>query len=161
VQFIGVPFSFLFGMLAGRIGTKRSLFVGLAVYLGVTVLGFYMTTALHFWMLAVLVGMVQGGTQALSRSLFASMIPAYKSGELFGFYGVMDKFAGMFGPLVMFLVLSMTGSSRLSLLAVAGFFIVGALILSRVDVDEGRRHAREEQARARPLGARGGSTTGA
>ncbi len=151
VQFIGVPFSFLFGMLAGRIGTKRSLFVGLAVYLGVTVLGFHMTNALHFWMLAGLVGMVQGGTQALSRSLYASMIPAYKSGELFGFYGVMDKFAGMFGPLVMAAVITATGSSRMSILSVAAFFIVGALILSLVDVEEGRRVAREEQARARPM----------
>jgi MFS transporter, UMF1 family len=151
VQFVGVPFSFLFGSLAGRIGTKPSLFVGLAVYLGVTVLAFFMTTALHFWLLAGLVGMVQGGTQALSRSLYASMIPAYKSGELFGFYGVMDKFAGMVGPTVMAGVIGLTGSSRLGILSIAAFFVAGGLILALVDVDEGRRVAREAQARARPL----------
>ncbi len=151
VQFVGVPFSFAFGMLAGRIGTKRALYLGLTTYLGITVLGYFMTTALHFWMLAVLVGMVQGGTQALSRSLYASMIPAYKSGELFGFYGVMDKFAGMAGPTVMATVATATGSSRLGILSVAIFFIVGMFLLSRVDVEEGRRVAREEQARARPV----------
>ena len=151
VQFIGVPFSFLFGGLAGRIGTKNALFVGLTVYLGVTVLGFFMTSALHFWILAGLIGTVQGGTQALSRSLYSSMIPAYKSGELFGFYGVMDKFAGMVGPTVFAGVLAATGSSRSAILSIAVFFVVGAVLLAFVNVDEGRRVAREEQARARPL----------
>lgn len=150
VQFVGVPFAFVFGALAGRIGTRRALFLGLAVYLGITLLGFFMTTARDFWLLAFLVGMVQGGTQALSRSLFASMIPAYKSGELFGFYGVMDKFAGMMGPAFMALVISLTGSSRLAILSVAVFFVVGGALLLLVDVDEGRRVAREAQARARP-----------
>jgi MFS transporter, UMF1 family len=151
VQFVGVPFSFLFGMLAGRIGTKRSIFLGLLVYTGITILGFFMTSALHFWMLAGLVGMVQGGTQALSRSLYASMIPAYKSGELFGFYGVMDKFAGMVGPLVFGFVWGATGSPRLAILSIIVFFVVGAAVLYAVDEDEGRRIAREAQARARPL----------
>jgi UMF1 family MFS transporter len=149
VQFVGVPFAFAFGWLAGRIGTKRSLFVGLVVYLAITLLAFFMTSAREFWLLALMVGMVQGGTQALSRSLFSSMIPAYKSGELFGFYGVMDKFAGMAGPAVIAAVISLTGSSRLGILSVALFFVVGGAILLFVDVDEGRRVAREAQARAR------------
>jgi MFS transporter, UMF1 family len=151
VQFVGVPFSFLFGTLAGRIGTKRALFLGLLVYTLITVLGYFMTSAAHFWALALLVGMVQGGTQALSRSLYASMIPAYKSGELFGFYGVMDKFAGMMGPTVMGFVAAATGSTRLGILSVLIFFIVGAGLLFLVDEEEGRKIAREEQARARPL----------
>jgi MFS transporter, UMF1 family len=151
VQFVGVPFSFLFGTLAGRIGTKRALFLGLLVYAGITILGYFMTTALHFWALAFMVGTVQGGTQALSRSLYASMIPAYKSGELFGFYGVMDKFAGMIGPSVMGLVAAATGSTRLGILSVLAFFVVGAAVLALVDADEGRRVARDEQARVRPL----------
>ncbi len=151
VQFIGVPFSFLFGTLAGHIGTKRAIFLGLLVYTAVTVVGFFMTSALHFWILAVMVGMVQGGTQALSRSLYASMIPAYKSGELFGFYGVMDKFAGMVGPSVMGFVAAATGSSRLGILSILVFFVVGALLLWLVDEEEGRRVAREAQRRARPL----------
>jgi MFS transporter, UMF1 family len=151
VQFVGVPFSFLFGTLAGLIGTKRAIFLGLLVYTGVTVVGYFMTSALHFWILAFMVGMVQGGTQALSRSLFASMIPAYKSGELFGFYGVMDKFAGMVGPSVMGFVAAATGSSRLGILSILVFFVVGALLLWLVDEEEGRRVAREAQRRARPL----------
>lgn len=151
VQFVGVPFSFLFGMLAGRIGTKRAIFLGLLVYTGIAVLGFFMTSALHFWALAFLVGTVQGGTQALSRSLFASMIPAYKSGELFGFYGVMDKFAGMIGPTVFGAVTGLTGSGRYGILSVVLFFVVGAAVLYMVDEDEGRRVARKAQARARPL----------
>src|SRR5215208_2299989 len=91
VQFVGIPCSFLFGMLAGRIGAKRALFLGLLAYTAISVLGFYMKTAAHFYVLAGLVGMVQGGTQALSRSLFASMIPAHKSGEFFGFFSVFEK----------------------------------------------------------------------
>jgi MFS transporter, UMF1 family len=151
VQFVGVPFTFLFGALADRTGTKRALFLGLLVYTGITVLGYFMTSALHFWILAFLVGTVQGGTQALSRSLYASMIPEYKSGELFGFYGVMDKFAGMMGPTVMGFVAAATGSTRLGILSVLVFFVVGGALLYAVDVDAGRRVARDEQARARPL----------
>jgi MFS transporter, UMF1 family len=151
VQFVGVPFTFVFGSLAGRIGTKNCIFLGLLVYVAITILGYFMTTAVHFWMLAALVATVQGGTQALSRSLFASMIPAYKSGELFGFFGVMDKFAGMFGPTFFALVIAFTGSSRLGILSVLIFFVVGAAILYTVDEQTGRRVAREDQARARPL----------
>jgi MFS transporter, UMF1 family len=151
VQFLGVPFTFLFGMLAGRIGTKNSIFLGLLVYVAITLLGYFMTSPVHFWALAALVATVQGGTQALSRSLFASMIPPYKSGELFGFFGVMDKFAGMFGPTFFALVIALTGSSRLGILSVLIFFVVGAAILYAVDETTGRRVAREDQARARPL----------
>ncbi len=151
VQFVGVPFSFLFGMLAGKIGTKRAIFLGLCVYTGISILGYFMTSAVHFWALAFLVGTVQGGTQALSRSLYSSMIPAYKSGELFGFYGVMDKFAGMAGPSVMALVIALTGSSRYGILSIILFFLVGGAILYVVDEEEGRRVAREAQLRARPV----------
>ena len=98
VQFVGIPFAFLFGMLAGRIGAKRSIALGLVVYAGICVVGYFMTTGTHFLILAILVGTVQGGTQALSRSLFASLIPRDKSGEFFGFFGTVEKFAGIFGP---------------------------------------------------------------
>ena len=157
VQFVGVPFSFLFGMLAGRIGTKPALFVGLAVYAVISLLGYFMTTAMHFWLLAFLVGTVQGGTQALTRSLYASMIPAHKSGELFGIYGVMDKFAGMMGPSVMGFVAAATGSVRVGLLSVLVFFVLGGLVLYFVDVDQGRAMAREGERRARPPATGGAS----
>jgi MFS transporter, UMF1 family len=142
VQFVGIPCSFLFGMLAGRIGAKRSLFLGLLVYAAISVLGFFMKTALHFYVLAGLVGLVQGGTQALSRSLFASMIPHHKSGEFFGFFSVFEKFAGIFGPLIFAGTIAATGSSRNAILSVIAFFAVGAAILTFVNLEEGRRQAR-------------------
>jgi MFS transporter, UMF1 family len=153
-QFIGVPFAFLFGSAAGRIGAKRSVFIGLAVYAGITVLGYYMTSAAEFMALAVLVGMVQGGTQALSRSLFASMIPHHKSGEFFGFFSVFEKFAGIFGPLIFAGTIAATGSSRNAILSVIAFFAVGAAILAFVDLEQGQREARAADAEtAGPLTA--------
>jgi MFS transporter, UMF1 family len=142
VQFVGIPCSFLFGMLAGKVGAKPALFFGLLAYTAISVLGFYMKTALHFYVLAGLVGMVQGGTQALSRSLFASMIPQHKSGEFFGFFSVFEKFAGIFGPLIFAGTIAATGSSRNAILSVIGFFAVGAAILAMVDPEAGRREAR-------------------
>ena len=150
VQFVGIPCSFLFGMLAGRIGAKRALFLGLLAYTAISILGFYMKTAAHFYVLAGLVGMVQGGTQALSRSLFASMIPQHKSGEFFGFFSVFEKFAGIFGPLIFAGTIAATGSSRNAILSVIGFFAVGAAILALVDLDAGRRQALAADAAVRP-----------
>jgi UMF1 family MFS transporter len=141
-QFIGVPFAFLFGFLAGRIGAKHAVFAGLAVYAGITVLGYYMKTATEFLALAVLVGMVQGGTQALSRSLFASMIPRHKSSEFFAFFGVFERYAGILGPAVFAWVVEHSGTSRNAILSVIMFFVIGAAILLFVDVDAGRRAAR-------------------
>ena len=109
VQFVGIPCTFVFGMLAGGLGAKRSILFALVVYTGISVLARFMTSASHFFLLAILVGMVQGGSQALSRSLFASMIPRQKSGEFFGFFSVVEKFAGIFGPLVFAASSSMGG----------------------------------------------------
>jgi MFS transporter, UMF1 family len=150
VQFVGIPCSFLFGMLAGRIGAKRALFLGLLAYTAISILGYYMKTAAHFYVLAGLVGMVQGGTQALSRSLFASMIPQHKSGEFFGFFSVFEKFAGIFGPLIFAGTIAATGSSRNAILSVIGFFAVGAAILAFVDLDAGQREARAADAAVQP-----------
>jgi len=154
VQFVGIPCSFLFGTLAGRIGTKQAIFLGLAAYTAISVLGYFMTTATHFYMLAGLVGLVQGGTQALSRSLFASMIPPHKSGEFFGFFSVFEKAAGIFGPLIFAGTIAVTGSSRNSLLAIIGFFVVGAALLWRVDVAEGQKAARQAYQAAGPAPTR-------
>ena len=141
-QFIGVPFGFLFGAFAGRIGAKRAVFAGLAVYSIITVLGYFMRTATHFFALAIMVGVVQGGTQALSRSLFASMIPKDKSSEFFAFFGVFERYAGVLGPAVFAWVVTQSGTSRNAILSILGFFIVGAALLMRVDVEAGRRAAR-------------------
>ena len=143
VQFVGIPCTFLFGTVAGRIGAKRALFLGLLAYTVISILGYYMTSATHFYILAGLVGVVQGGTQALSRSLFASMIPQHKSGEFFGFFSIFEKFAGIFGPLIFAGTIAVTGSSRNAILSVIGFFAVGAALLALVNVEEGQRVARK------------------
>ncbi len=145
VQFVGIPFAFLFGMLAGRIGAKTSIFIGLLAYTGISIVGYFMQSARDFYLLAGMVGMVQGGTQALSRSLFSSMVPAHKSGEFFGFYSVFEKFANVFGPLLFAVTIWATGSSRAAILGVIAFFAVGAWILSLVDVEAGRRMARDAE----------------
>ncbi|MEM6705940.1 MAG: MFS transporter [Acidobacteriota bacterium] len=142
VQFVGVPFAFLFGSLAARIGTKRAILIGLSVYLVISVFGYFVTTSTHFFIMAILVAMVQGGVQSLSRSLFASMIPPEKSSEFFGFFGVAERFAAVLGPLVFGYVTAMTGSSRYAVVSVVVFFLVGGALLLKVDVDEGVRVAR-------------------
>jgi len=149
-QFIGIPFAFLFGVLADRIGAKRAVFAGLAVYAVITVLGYFMRSSWEFFALAVLVGMVQGGTQALSRSLFASMIPRQKSSEFFAFFGVFERYAGILGPAIFAWVVDRSGTSRNAILSVLAFFIIGAALLAFVDVDEGRRVIRAQSAEARP-----------
>jgi UMF1 family MFS transporter len=145
-QFIGVPCAFAFGALADRIGAKVAIFAGLAAYVFITILGYFMTSAVHFFALAFMVGMVQGGTQALSRSLFASMIPRHKSSEFFAFFSVFERYAGVLGPAIFAFVVEHSGSGRSAILAVAVFFIIGAAILALVDVTAGRRAARAAEA---------------
>ncbi len=142
-QFVGIPFSFAFGRLARPIGAKNSIMLGLFVYTLISIGGYFMETALHFWILAFLVGTVQGGTQALSRSFFGAMLPKSKTGEFYGFYGMSSKFAGIFGPLVFAIVSQIAGSSRLSIISLIVFFIVGGFLLSRVDEKKGIESARE------------------
>jgi len=141
-QFVGIPFAIGFGHLAKLFGTKPSIYIGLAVYTLISIAGYFLSTALHFWMLAFMVGTVQGGTQALSRSLFGLMSPKTKTAEFFGFYGMSSKFAGIIGPLLFAVVGQITGSSRLSIVALVIFFIVGGIVLSLVDEKEGIRVAR-------------------
>jgi len=154
VQFVGIPFAFMFGGLAGRIGAKRAIFIGLVAYAGISVFAYFMTTALHFFILATLVAMVQGGTQALSRSLFGSMIPRHESGEFFGLFAVFEKFAGMFGPAVFAITIGLTGSIRNAILSVIVFFVIGAVLLALVRVEEGQRVAREVEREIAAMGAR-------
>jgi UMF1 family MFS transporter len=146
IQATAIPFTFLFGRLAKVIGAKRSILLALAVYGAVSVSAYFMRTSLHFYILALAVATVQGGSQALSRSLFGRMVPRHKSAEFFGFYSTSSKFAGVFGPFVFGLISQAAGGSRLSILSVIAFFIVGAILLSRVDIEEGIRAAQEEAA---------------
>ncbi len=151
VQVVGIPCSFLFGIVADRVGTKATLLFGLFVYAVISVFAYFMTNATHFLILAAMVGLVQGGTQALSRSLFASMIPRYLSGRFFGFFAVFERFSGIAGPFVFAMVSAYFDSSRPGILSIILFFIVGAIILLFVDVDEGRAKARQAEKEAEEL----------
>ncbi len=153
VQFIGIPFAFAFGALAGKLGAKGSIFLGLVVYTGICIYAYGITTTKEFYGLACMVGLVQGGTQALSRSLFANMIPKHKSGEFFGFYSVFEKFGGILGPLVFAIAVGQGGSSRVAILWVIAFFVVGGALLAFVNVPEGERAARAADANAKVLPA--------
>jgi UMF1 family MFS transporter len=146
-QFVGIPFSFGFGWLARQLGTKRSILLGLGVYILISIAGYFMKTATHFYILAFAVGTVQGGSQALSRSLYGSMVPKSQSAEFFGFFSTSSKFAGILGPLLFGIVSQIAGGSRLSILALIAFFVVGGIVLIRVDEEEGIHVAREEDAR--------------
>lgn len=148
VQFVAVPCSFLFGWIAGQLGARRTLFIALAAYVGITVVAYSMKTTRDFFVLAALVALVQGGSQALSRSLFASLIPRQRSAEFFGFFGVFEKFGGVLGPAVFGAMVEATGSSRPAVLVLSAFFVVGGVLLARVDVERGRLRAREAEARA-------------
>ena len=152
VQFVGVPCSFAFGALAGRIGPKKAVMIGLFAYIGILFFTYYMTTASEFYILAASVGVVQGGTQALSRSMFASMIPRHRSSEFFAFFGVFERYAGVMGPAI-FAIMAGFGSSRSAILTLVPFFVAGILILWRVDVAAGRREAAAGEAQ---LGALAG-----
>jgi UMF1 family MFS transporter len=152
VQFLGVPCAFGFGWLAGRIGPKRAILLGLAVYVGIVVYASFLDSVFDFYVVAAGVGLVQGGCQALSRSLFASMVPAHKMGEFFGLFGVLERFANVLGPLAFSLAIAWTGNERAGLLPLVLFFALGAWLLGKVDVEAGRRLARE---RSVPPGTRG------
>ncbi len=148
VQFVGIPFSFAFGWLAKRIGTKRSIYISLCVYTLISIGGYFMQSAVHFWILGFAVALVQGGSQALSRSLYGRMVPKAQSAEFFSFFSVSGKLAGMFGPLVFGLVSQIMGNSRLGIVSLVIFFISGGLLLTRVDEEKGIRVAQEADALA-------------
>lgn len=140
-QFVAFPFSLVFGRLAVAAGPKRAVFGGIGVYTVIICLAYYMTTPLHFWILAALVGTVQGGTQAISRSLYASMVPHSKTSEFFGFMGVSSKFAAIFGPFIFGVTSQLSGSSRIGIISLLVFFLAGGAILASVDVRKGREVA--------------------
>lgn len=136
VQFVSFPAAIGFGYLAGAIGTKRALYLGLAVYVTVTIWAYFMQTERQFYWMAVAIGLVQGGVQSLSRSYFARLIPRGQAGEFFGFYNMLGKFAAVLGPLTVGVVGSATGNPRLAILALIAFFVGGGLLLLRVRTPE-------------------------
>ena len=140
-QFIGFPCSIGFSALAHYWRAKRTILFGLAVYSVISVAGFVVRSAFDFYALAIMVGVVQGGTQALSRSLFAAMVPRTRSAEFFGFFSTGEEVAGIIGPAIFGFVGQLTGSSRWGIVSITLLFVAGALLLQRVDEAEGQRAA--------------------
>ena len=135
-QFTGFPAALAFGWFGGRYGPKTGIFIGLAVYIVVTVWASVMDSVVEFYYLAFLIGLAQGGIQALSRSLYARMIPAGRSAEFFGFYNMLGKFAAIIGPVMIGWVGVMSGNPRTGILSLLILFVVGGVILTKVKVPE-------------------------
>jgi len=129
---IGFPATLIYGRVAERVGAKSGILFAIGVYTVTTALAYFMSSVVHFYMLAVVIGLVQGGVQALSRSMFSRMIPQEKSAEFFGFYNMLGKFAAVIGPLMVAWVSALSGSPRLAILSIIVLFIAGATLLLRV-----------------------------
>lgn len=141
VQFIGFPAALVFNWFASKIGPKNAVLIAIIFYTVGTCFAYFMTTRLHFFLLAGMIGLFQGGIQALSRSLFSRLVPEGKEGEFFGFYNMLGKFAAVIGPILLGTVTLVTGDVRIGLLSIVALFIAGGLVLLRVDFDEGERLA--------------------
>jgi UMF1 family MFS transporter len=135
-QFIGFPAAILFGRLGQRWGAKKSVLLGIFVYALVTVMATRMRTAAEFYLLAGTVGLVQGGVQSLSRSIYSRLIPPDRAGEYFGFYGILDKSAAFLGPLMMGWVGLATSNSRSGILSLLVLFLLGGWLLTKVKLPE-------------------------
>ncbi|MFZ2448065.1 MAG: MFS transporter [Syntrophobacteraceae bacterium] len=133
VQFVGFPAAIAFGKIGEKIGAKNGIYIGIAVYLGVTVWGYFMKNESEFYVLAVAVGLVQGGVQSLSRSYFARIIPPERAGEFFGFYNLLGKFAAVIGPVLMGWTALAFAEPRYAILSVAVLFVGGGAVLYFVD----------------------------
>ena len=140
VQFVAFGGALFFGVMAERIGAKRAILWSIVVWALVSAGAYFLPAgqALPFFVVAVIIGWVLGGIQALSRSLYATMIPEQAAAEFFGFYSVFSKFSAIWGPLVFGIVSNATGSGRPAVLSIVVFFVIGGVLLARVDVDEAR-----------------------
>ncbi len=141
-QFVGFPAALAFGWLGGKIGARRGIFIALAVYLAATCYAYFLRDARDFYVLAFMVGLVQGGIQSLSRSYYGRLVPEGKSSEFFGFYNMMGKASAIVGPALVGITAAVTGDSRLSILSIVILFIAGGVLLavaSRVERRDARR----------------------
>lgn len=141
IQFLAMPATLLTARLAARWGSKRTVMGSLVIFAVITVYAATMRTAVEFWFLGLLVAMVLGGSQALSRSLYAGLVPPARSAEFFSFFGISSKFASILGPLLFALLIDLTGSNRLAILSLTVFFAIGLWLLAGVDVERGRKAA--------------------
>jgi UMF1 family MFS transporter len=137
-QFVGFSAALVFGRLGDSWGPKRGILLAIGAYMPIVLGASRIDRVEEFYLLAVSVGLVQGGIQALSRALFASLIPAGRTAEFFGFFNMIGKFAAVLGPSLVGLTAALTGDSRLCLIPILLLFLIGAVLLWRVDLDEGK-----------------------
>lgn len=147
VQFVAAPFSVLFGKLSEKVGNKNAITIALLIYTAIAFVGYFMTKPWHMFILGFGVAMVQGGSQALSRSLVGKMMPKSKSAEFYGFFSVSEKFNTVIGPALMALISKLTGNSRYGIVSLVIFFVLGIIMLRRVNIERGEARAREEDAK--------------
>ena len=138
IQLIAIFGALIFGKLGEKFGAKRSLIIALFLWSGVVVYAYYMTNATEYFMLGIIVGITMGGSQSLSRSLYGSMIPMKSSAEFYGFYSVFSKFSAIWGPMVFAVIRQFTGTGRTAIISLIGFFIVGIVLLSAVNVEKAK-----------------------
>jgi UMF1 family MFS transporter len=141
-QFVGFPSAIAFGKIGEKLGPKTGIFIGIGVYIAVTIYAFFMTRAVEFYALAVAIGLVQGGVQSLSRSFYTRIIPSNKSAEFFGFYNMLGKFAAVIGPVLMGWIGVIFGDPRIGILSIIVLFVSGAVLLFFVNEQEGSRMAK-------------------
>lgn len=146
VQILAAPFALLFGWLAKRIGTKKAIYLSLTIYSLIAIVGYFMYHEWQFWALGAAVATVQGGSQALSRSMIGRMMPKSKSAEFYGFFSVFEKFASILGPAIFAVVSRIMNESRLSIASLIVFFLLGIFILTKVNLERGQQVALAEEA---------------
>lgn len=131
-QFVAFPFTIIYGRLAEKVGAKKLLYVGIITYIIICIYGYFITTALGFWILAMAVGSAQGGIQAISRSFFGKMVPKENANEFFGFYNIFGKFAAIIGPFLVAVITQATGETRNGILSLIVLFVIGFFALGKV-----------------------------
>jgi len=147
VQFVAAPFAILFGKLSQKLGIKRAITLSLIIYTLIAIVGYFMSKEWHFIVLGLGVATVQGGSQALSRSLVGQLMPKSKTAEFYGFFSVAEKFNTVVGPLLFAVVKLITDNSRLAIISLVIFFVVGMILLRKVDIDRGVAQAAAEDAK--------------
>ena len=142
VQFIAFPATLIYNWFASKIGIKRGIFIGIIGYILISIFASLVSKEWHFYAIAVMIACFQGGIQALSRSLYSTIIPKSNAAEFFGFYNMFGKFAAIIGPPLVGYIGLVTGNPRIGILSVIMLFVLGGIMLTKVDVEEGERVAR-------------------
>jgi UMF1 family MFS transporter len=132
-QFVGFPAAIGFGYLGKHLGTRQGIYIALTIYVLVTGLAYFIDSVWEFYLLAGMIGLVQGGVQSLSRSFYADIIPASQPAEFFGFYNMMGKSAALLGPLLVGLIVLYSGDHRLGMLSLIVLFVAGGILLTKVE----------------------------